>query len=531
MGTKVARRRVTLGSYMQLPERSQNADPRAPSKQRSRSSTVFGLSTLRVAFVCALGVLTLQLAALIIYSEVQYSRFDLSIDFSSYQQAAYLITRGDLNPYSTPFSYPFLHDHFALLMWPLALIYAIFPHGITLLVLQDLASVIAEAVALLWVVEIIEHRLATSGGGKAVSIGILLGTLILLVADPWFYQAASFDFHLEAFATLFVLLALRAAWRQKMAHALGWCIPLLLCGDTGGLYLAGIGASLLVVRNRRLWGLGAMAAGFAWIKITDVLGVSSNSFLTLYSYLIGPGAKVTLASLARTLVRHPHRWLVIVWQRRSLVYQNVIPTGIVGVFSPWGFGIAAIILLSSTLIAPTIFLISGFQDLVLFLATLAPSAMVFSGLLTHPRRRVQVLGALLGLGIVVQAIGYGAVELPRVPKMWIQLSSTQGSELGHVLQKTPQNAEVIAEWGVMGRFAARQWIYPLHSTPQTFPIHSRQVIFVLVPYRGNEPLQPTTALEIVTYLRNDLHATPWVSNRNTFVFSWAPGRLSQVTLP
>ena len=90
-------------------------------------------------------MLGLQWAGSLSGARSLYRRFSLTPDFAQYQQAWYLIAHGHLNPYDTMGSFVFWQNHGEFVMWPLALLYWVWPHGITLLWLQDTAVVGAEA--------------------------------------------------------------------------------------------------------------------------------------------------------------------------------------------------------------------------------------------------------------------------------------------------------------------------------------------------------------------------------------------------
>ena len=315
-------------------------------------------------------VLVAQLAVLLFYSQKQYSRFTESIDFAQANQAVWLIAHGHFLPTSSIHNQPFLDDHFSLITWPITLLYVVFPHGITLLVLQGVAAVLAEVIALLLITEVVS-RMALEREGRWTPLTgylIIFGALLVLVSNPWFYQAAFFEFHVEALATLFALLALRSMWHDRVGVAALWCIPLIACGDLGGLYLIGLGVSLLLVnRQRWLWGAGGIALGIAWVQLTDVLGVRNNGVLSGYAYLLSGNASttahVTFASFLVAIIAHPDRWLKVLWQRRGLIYENLIPTGLVGLASGWAIGTEIVIFMGSAIILPLVYLESGFQNL------------------------------------------------------------------------------------------------------------------------------------------------------------------------
>ena len=312
-------------------------------------------------------VLAIQFVVVAAYSAHQFARFDLSTDFATANQAAWLISHGDLNPWSSVHSYPYLNEHLALIMYPVGLLYRTYPHGTLLLWLQDAAGVAAELVAAVWIIEIIE-RYASSIRRAWIASALVLGAVVIMLANPWFYVAMFFDFHVEAFATLFLVLAARAAWHHRVRWAIAWVVALLLCGDLGGLYLCGLGLSLLIAIPRRWWwGVGGILLGYGWIRFADAVGVSRNNFTDGYAYLQtgSPvvGANVSMTSLLGAMVIHPHRWLSTLWDRRRLIYENLIPTGILALVSPWSVGTTLIVILSSALIYPLVFLQSGFQNL------------------------------------------------------------------------------------------------------------------------------------------------------------------------
>ncbi|MHB8219068.1 MAG: DUF2079 domain-containing protein [Acidimicrobiales bacterium] len=483
-------------------------------------------------------LLLVQLGVVLAYSELQYSRFDLSTDFATYNQAVWLIAHGTLNPWSSIHSYRFLDDHFALITYLLAVPYRLFPHGVLLLWIQDLAGVCAELVTVRWIIGMaLRHLRHTQGiwGGPA----LIIGATVVMLADPWFYIAMFFDFHTEALATLFLVLAARAAWNDRLVRFVPWSAALLLCGDLGGLFLVALGVSLVIALPRRWWwGVGALAVGAAWIRLADALGVSKNTFLTGYAYLQSGnpaiGAHVTLTSLLGTLLVHPNRWISIIWERRSILYQNLIPTGVVGLFSAWSSGTIVVVLFSSVLIYPLTFIESGFQNLPAYIVGIAGSAIGLCWLAKSKHRRWRVAGVILGIAIVVQSVIYGIVEVPSIPSQWITVSPSQANVLSLALKRIPSGAEVIADWGVVGRFSARHWIYNLYPVPGTIPIKARTVAFIIVPNQatGNEPLPKPVAMQVIEFLKRLPGSRPLLVRHGIYVYTWQPPRgQGSLTIP
>jgi predicted membrane protein DUF2079 len=506
---------------------------------------VIGLRSTRPLWIVGLPVFGLEAALLIGWSAFQWHRYALGLDFSIYNQGAYLLAHGHLNPWSSIDGFSFLRDHFTLLMWPLALLYALFPHPITLLILQDLASLGAGLVAFRWILEILEYRQATSHGilSRRTALVIGSGALLAAVANPWVWQADGFDFHMEAFAALFIVLASRDFWRHRPLRALIWCGLVLLAGDFGGLFVVGLGLSVTIAAvGYRRWGLATLGAGAAWTLMVHGFNLSNGDLLSNYAGIVygstpNPGP-VTLTNLLGAMVRHPNRWMSLVGQKRGLVYENAIPTGILGLFNPWTFGVTWVILLSATLIGPSIYLQSGFQCLPAFAVGLVGTVLTVVAVVTHGDAsrhraiRLAVVG-VVGVAVLAQVVGLSIVMMPRTSGNWVRVSEAQATQLNRVEAATPGNAQVIASDGVMGRFSDRQWVEPIRlGTGSSYDITSPVVVFVIVPFAGIEGLPSASALAVVRYLESTLHVAPIVQRDGVYGFRWVPGPgVHTVTLP
>ena len=117
--------------------------------------------------------------------------FRASQDFASYYQAWFLIAHGHLLPYDSIFGSAFLKSHFALLLWPLSCTYWLYPHGVTLLWLQDLAIVGVEIVVLLWALDAMDRH---PDLGLPPRVVALVGMVALLVTEPLVLHPCVFRF-------------------------------------------------------------------------------------------------------------------------------------------------------------------------------------------------------------------------------------------------------------------------------------------------------------------------------------------------
>ena len=199
----------------------------------------------------------LQLVLAMAWSSLLYSRFATTFDFSMFQQAWVLIAHGHLNPLNTIKDVYFWQDHTELFMWPLALLYWVWPHGVMLLWVQDICVIIAEAVAFTWLCELAQRRRQGIDARWLAGIGLLL-----LVVNPWTWWSISWDFHSETTAIPFAVLL---AWDlfHGRRRAWVWVLPLLSNGDVAATYVAAIGVGALLRRGFRVPGLILVATGVA----------------------------------------------------------------------------------------------------------------------------------------------------------------------------------------------------------------------------------------------------------------------------
>jgi hypothetical protein len=496
----------------------------ARHRRRSRRSTSEWVLVAVVALV-----LLAQFVALAVRSRHQWQHFNLSIDFAIFHQAYHQIGAGDLNPRLTLFDYRFWQSHFELIMWPIALLGRIHRNdGLTLLYLQDLAHVAAEAVVIAWVWT--EGRKAERGWSIFVTVPI---ALVLLVANPWPYFAATQDFHFQSLATFFVLLAGWDLWNGRRRGWI-WVALTLMCGDVAATFVAGLGLSFVVVSRRtRRDGVALLVVGVAWVALVALLGANKGSGLVDYSYLTSSGKEVSGLSgalaVATGMIRHPSRPWRAIWRKLGRVYRNLAPTGVVGLVAPWTFGVMFTVLFANVLNERPFFIMPSYQNWPIYLfGTLGTVLLVqaFSARSTGWR----IAGVVL-LGVaVVNALAFDALHRDDV-RAKAQVSGASARELADARRQVPDDAEVIASFGIVGRFAGREHAHGLLYGGQRFPVRARTVVFAFAPGVGNEPLPPDITGNDEAYVRDTLRATRVVNGNTVRLYKWdATGRTS-VRLP
>jgi hypothetical protein len=477
------------------------------------SSTADDALTARLRLVRRIGwvVCACMALGLFAYSVHIYRRFDLTTDFAISNQAWSLIAHGHLNPYSTlnPYNYPhygysFWQDHFELIMWPLALLWFLYPHSIDLLLVQDIGLAGSTLVAFLFLVDLLERRWEGRRRTREASrlpVGLALGGLVALVVNPWTYWAASFDFHIEPLATLFLLLAARDLWSGRNRRAPVWIVLVLLCGNVSATYLFALGiCAVLARKDLRLKGVGLMALGLVWAEAVGAIGGGTGTLIAgNYGYLAHPVAGRTPSNLAivKGALLHPSTPFHMLTSRSSNIYRILAPSGVIGVASPLGFGITFVVLLSNELNASPVFSspLSSFQNLPMCFFVLIGTVEVLAWFSTRRARAWRWIAVVVGVGLLVQCVVLATLWIPRARTTFLVIDGPTAAALARVEPGIPSGDEVVASQGVVGRFANRQYVYPfldLGGNGQAIPLHGVPVTFVLT----DQGIEYTTPADI-----------------------------------
>ena len=529
------------------------SQPESSYQQRSQSDQrPSSASSFRWLRAIGIAVAFLQAIALIAYSAHIYAHFDLTLDFGVFNQGWTEIAHGHLNPYSTVnphnfphYGYPFLHDHFALIMWPLALLWWVYPHSIDLLVIQDLASAGSTLVAFLFVVDLFERPIRADGvkpkyrmKGGIGPVLLSLGVLVLLVINPWVFWADSFDFHLEAVATFFLLMAARDLWFAHWRRAIIWIALVVFCGNVSATWLVGLGIGLILARRNLRWaGLTLVALGAACAAAISAAGGAVGTLLSNYAYLAGPSASanVGMRSILIGLLSHPSRGLHELHARWLWTYRMLASSGLLGVLNAVALGVTLAVLLPSDLNISPVFSgpISSFQNLPIYFFVPIGTAVALAWIFRSPTKVVRWAVVPIGLAILIQSIVLAAMWIPRARTQFLLVNSAAATQLEKIQARIPSSAEVVVSQGVLGRFSNRALVFPfldISNGGQVLPVYGRRVYFILTD-QGVEFATVAGTKTAVSYLKS-IHAHEITQTGGVFAFTWNPPRgARKITFP
>jgi hypothetical protein len=488
---------------------------------------------LRIVRLLGILALAVQFALFAVWCAITTHRGELGPDFSTYEQAAYLIGHGHLNPFATAeLSYNFWKNDSEFMMWPIAVIVRVFPFTITLKLVQLAALVGAEAVAFLWICDIAAIRARRDA---TVAVPVTLGVLggLMLVANPWYLSVQSFDFHMEPVAALFVLLTARDLYRGRR-RAWGWAVLAALCGTGGASYIFALGVSMLFTGRCR-WrnSLGLAVLGFVWLSVINAVGGNTGALdvAGIYESVLGPG--VTHGStpdLIKAAVAHPARITSPLWINRWNLWANLSPSGVFGLLWLPALLPSVFTLVEGALgFQTTVYGMPGAQNIVseplLAIGAIALLSLLFAGSLRRRRWLFPLIVAVLAVNVLAWAWVWDGPNLvsgragPALDTA-INVGPRAATEMRSIQAQIAPADEVIVAGGIMGRFADRQWVWGMYGN--VVPIEAKHVWFVVPPTLmiGVAPSTVWADMRLISQLKG---VRVVAANRSgMWAFEWTP---------
>ncbi|MCU4183504.1 DUF2079 domain-containing protein [Acidiferrimicrobium sp. IK] len=465
----------------------------------TREASPAGSGPWRSPRLLAGAVLAGYLAVLVAISLHEYRTFNLSWDFGQAEQAWHLIAHGTLDPYDSLHHHAWWQDHAALLIWLLAPLYWLAPNdGLTLLVVQDVAIVVAVAAAADWAVLFCTRR----GARPAVTATCVSALLALCVFNVGLYATVLYDFHDQVLGVAFLVLTGRDVYAGRNRRAVLWAALTLLSMDLSALNLAALGAGLALTERRlRRPGVAMVAAGAAWYLAAGLLGGTKGTTLSYYDALAGrrlTGGLGDYLSILRGAAAHPSR----VWHQltvyRYRLYEDLIPSGVIGLLEPAVLLPIIVVVVPGALSSYGGFVKLGFQNCAAYILAALGTALVLARMATRPghRSRLWPVVAVAAGAVAVGLACDGSVAV-RGAEVDYSVSGAAAHQLAAVRQLTPAEAEVAVPFGVVGRFSGRRYVYLIHDLPWTLPVRASRVEVVFAPRAGNEwlPLPKVAAAE------------------------------------
>lgn len=292
----------------------------------------------------------------------------------------------------------FFGEHFAPILYLLAWPAAITRGPEALLVLQALAIAAAA-----WPAATLARRLTGS-----TTLGTLAGFVWL--AQPALWQAAHYDFHLEAFEPLFLLAFAAAFWGGSRWNTL-WAILYLACKEDAPIYFVAIAIILGWRCGRRTEGivlatLSLIYALAAWLYIMPAF--SSTGQPLHLSRLLMPQTCGGLWAWVTRVACDSLRWLPFLHNLGAVAFLPLLADALV---LPAGMALGVMWLSADNYQAHLDLHYPLTFTPLLFLAALAGAGRIVTWLQGHSRRTHQVVFAL-GMALLLAGLFFGWSAAP-----------------------------------------------------------------------------------------------------------------------
>ena len=276
-------------------------------------------------------------SALILFtcSSVRHILFkSTALDLAIFDQAVYLISQGQ-KPISSLIDFHILGDHGAWVLYPLGVLYLIYPSVYWLFAVQAVA--LALGALPIWYL----------GRQAGLKDSLAIACTISYLLYPLVFNINLFDFHPEVIAVPALLAAVLAARGGKTWW---FCVSIFLvfgCKAVLSLTVAAMGVWLLVFEKRRLSGAIAIVSGIAWFVIATKgiipyfggVAASVDRHIYRYSYL-----GHSFPEMTKNLLFHPEVFLGKLFSSANLEYLLLLVAPVI-----WGFSLTGMTPLIGTI--------------------------------------------------------------------------------------------------------------------------------------------------------------------------------------
>ncbi|MGL5793804.1 MAG: DUF2079 domain-containing protein [Waterburya sp.] len=213
---------------------------------------------------------------LFICSSLRHALFQSSFDLAIFDNAVYLISQGQ-EPWVSFRGLHILGDHAAWILYPIALLYKIYPDIHWLLLLQALS--LSLGIVPIW------YLGKVAGLKEAQNRSISLAYLLY----PLIFNVNLFDFHPEVIALPTILVAILAVKLEQLGWFIIAIVVILSCKAVLALSVVAMGLWLLLLGKYR-YAIIALILGFSWFAIATQIIIPTFSgteaaAVDRYSYL------------------------------------------------------------------------------------------------------------------------------------------------------------------------------------------------------------------------------------------------------
>ncbi|WP_278559636.1 DUF2079 domain-containing protein [Fischerella thermalis] len=264
------------------------------------------------------------ISALLLFacSSIRHTLYQSGVlDLGIYDQVVYLISQ-EQPPISSFLGFHHMGNHAAWAVYPLALLYKIYPSAYWLLAVQAVSLALGAVPT---------YYLALQAGLKE-SQAVAMAAVYLLY--PLIFNVNLFEFHPEVMAIPVFLGVVLAARLGKIGWFCLGTIFILGCKAVLSLTVTAMGFWLLVFERRRFYGTFALIAGISWFLIASqvIIPFFSNSevaAVSRYSYL---GDSVI--AIASNLLLKPNIVLERVFSLKTLEYLALLVAPLIWGLTP-----------------------------------------------------------------------------------------------------------------------------------------------------------------------------------------------------
>lgn len=400
------------------------------------------------AFFIGLYVLYFSWASFLKFESFVYGDFDLAI----HSQILWNLNDGLL--FNSILGINFLGNHAHLILFPFALIYALLPHPMTLLIAQTLVLGLGAYPLFLLARLVLDHRWA-------------LLTVFLYLFYPGLAFTNLFEFHPTAFATFFLFWMIYHYYRNAFWRYAIFAFLSMLCQENVAIVVFMMGFLALMNRRSKRWWLGTWISSGAFLvfvvgSLIPYYNKNTVQFISIYAAL-----GKDYGEIVKFILFHPIGVLRIILTRAKIGFlvNHFLPLTFIPFFSPSVLFLSAPLflqhLLSSRANETKIFFHYSAELIpFVFLAFVFGLKRLLSWRLLRVRRDILAIFLIFMAVIANLGIGPHFVMPGRMRGSWKKNALDEAK--ADFLKLIPPDEGVVATFEFLPRLSHRRDLYSFH---------------------------------------------------------------------
>jgi uncharacterized membrane protein len=377
-------------------------------------------------------------------------------DMGIFDQALWNTLKGDILFSSIRGNINLLGDHFEPILLLILPLYALWPHVVTLIIIQSVA--LASCVFMIYLI----------AREKIASRALIFALLISFLLSKTVRGVGLSDFHPECFMPILSFVAFYALLKNKFPWLILSIFLLLLCKETATLIVIGLGLYSFFSLKKVKIGIYLLSIGiFSWVAETKFIIPVFNTFSS-YLFNVRMPFGETYKENMQFVFSHPFAFLNFIFMPKKLFYLFKLlgSASFLPLFAPSTYLLIMVPLLTVMLASEKLwgyYLLSshyvGHIIAPLYIAAIYGTGRILKFLQQKAVAKNTNITGFAAVVIILSLLSYGKTDAYKFRRYVEGISKYHSFERLSALSMIPSTASVCASSNLIPHLSHRKYIY------------------------------------------------------------------------